>query len=92
MEHEIHISFRANPLIVVSNPITSLYIWGIFYFDLFIHVLIMNFITDKFVFVGLQNGLLQIFKIKQKVEESSVKLFFNFLLLFTNLFSSILYL
>lgn len=28
MEHDIHISFRANPLIVVSNPITSLYIWG----------------------------------------------------------------
>jgi hypothetical protein len=55
MEHDIHISFRANPLIVVSNPITSLYIW------------------DKFVFVGLQNGLLQIFKIKQKVEETSVQ-------------------
>jgi hypothetical protein len=32
-------------------------------------------IIDKFVFVGLQNGLLQIFKIKQKVEETSVKLF-----------------
>lgn len=74
MEHDIHISFRANPLIVVSSPITSLYIWG--KTITCINRTFSNlFYTDKFVFLGLQTGLLQIFNVKQRVDGSSVILF-----------------